>query len=133
MIWDIFMIIHFHQNFEICKNEKSSKKTYTDFENRGGNWKWIFSCRNVQSTFKKYVISKYRLFLKLIFDDPLPSRDIFHEICLWKRYAVMVVFCKMTKFSISSTFLSWNIAKIIQNFSLVEGAEQRSFLITWCI
>ena len=37
------------ENFEICKNEKSSKKkTYTDFENRGGNWKWIFSCRNVQ-------------------------------------------------------------------------------------
>ena len=25
------------ENFEICKNEKSSKKTYTDFENRAGN------------------------------------------------------------------------------------------------
>ena len=72
-------------------------------------------------------------FFKLTSDDPSPSRNIYHDICLWKKYSVLLVFSKMTKFSISSTFLSWNVAKIKQNVSLVEGAEQRSFLITWCI
>ena len=113
------------QKWEIIK-KKHIQILKIEVETRNG----FLAAETYSFSLKNTWFQNIDYFFKLISDDP-PSRDIFHDICLWKKYSVMLVFCKMTKFSISSTFLSWNLAKIYQNFNFVEGAEQRRFNIIW--
>ena len=67
------MIIHFHQNFEICKNEKSSKKKHTqilkiEVETGIG----FLAAETYSFSLKNTWFQNIDYFFKLTSDDPLP-------------------------------------------------------------